>query len=195
MQEATPGGDRLIMEWETITQEHHTAEDHLSSTRDEAFTRFFRSEFRNVVRTAYVVIHDAGRAEDVAQDAFAQLYVHWRRVSRYDRPEAWVRRIAIRAAVKMVKRDRMRTTLEHRAEPAPAAAMAVTMDPDLMEAIHELPPQQRAAVALFYFEDRPTSELADILGCSESTAKVHLFKARKRLATALGEEEEDDDGA
>ena len=144
-----------------------------------------------MVRTAYVVLHDGGRAEDVAQEAFAQLYVHWRRVSRYDRPEAWVRRIAIRAAVKMVKRDRMRTTLEHRADPVAEANEAATMDTDLMRAIRELPPQQRAAVA-FYFEDRPTSELADILGCSESTAKVHLFKARKRLAIALGEEEVDD---
>jgi RNA polymerase sigma factor (sigma-70 family) len=60
-----------------------------------------------------------------------------------------------------------------------------------MQAIGMLSPQQRAAVALFYFEDRPTPEIAAILGCSESTAKVHLFKARKHLAAVLGEEDLD----
>jgi RNA polymerase sigma factor (sigma-70 family) len=44
---------------------------------------------------------------------------------------------------------------------------------------------QRAAVVLFYFEDRPVSEVAEILDCSTSTAKVHLHKARKKLAELL----------
>jgi hypothetical protein len=43
-----------------------------------------------VVQTAYLVLHDRQRAEDVAQEAFTQLFVHWKRVSRYQRPDAWV---------------------------------------------------------------------------------------------------------
>ena len=62
----------------------------------------------------------------------------------------------------------------------------------MAEALGELPPQQRAAVALFYLEDRPVAEVAEIIGCSPSTAKVHLHQARKRLATILGEEWVDD---
>jgi RNA polymerase sigma-70 factor (ECF subfamily) len=46
-------------------------------------------------------------------------------------------------------------------------------------------------VVLFYYEDRPVSEIATILGCSESTAKVHLHRARKSLARILGEEAAD----
>jgi RNA polymerase sigma-70 factor (ECF subfamily) len=46
-------------------------------------------------------------------------------------------------------------------------------------------------VALFYLEDRPMAEIAQILGCSKATVKVHLFKARKRLAELLGEEHVD----
>jgi RNA polymerase sigma-70 factor (ECF subfamily) len=61
-------------------------------------------------------------------------------------------------------------------------------DLDLIRALKQLPTQQRAAVVLYYFEDRPTAEIAHILGCSESTATVHLHKARKRLAELLGEE-------
>jgi RNA polymerase sigma-70 factor, ECF subfamily len=47
---------------------------------------------------------------------------------------------------------------------------------------------QRAAVVLFYFEDLPLSEIASILRCSEATVRVHLHRARKRLAELLGEE-------
>jgi RNA polymerase sigma-70 factor (ECF subfamily) len=180
------------MEREMVTSDRPgTGHRDAGFTGDDDFSWFFRHEFRTVVRTAFVILRDRGRAEDVAQEAFAQLYVHWRKVSRYERPDAWVRRVAIRRALRLLKRERMRRTLERATEPG--AVDAATADVDLMREIGSLPPRQRAAVALFYFEDRPTSEIAVILGCSESTAKVHLFKARRHLAAALGEEEDDDD--
>jgi len=154
--------------------------------RDQDYTWFFRAEFQAVVRTAYLVLHDRQRAEDIAQDAFTQLLIHWGKVSRFDRPDAWVRRVAIRAAVRHLRRERMRDALERQTETEPVIERA--RDVDLMGAIATLPPQQRAAIALFYLEDRPTQEVADIIGCSTSTAKVHLFKARKTLAQMLGEE-------
>ena len=64
-----------------------------------------------MVRTAFLVVHDRQQAEDIAQYAFTQLLVHWPKISRYDRPESWVRRVAIRAAVRHVRRERMRETL------------------------------------------------------------------------------------
>lgn len=51
---------------------------------------------------------------------------------------------------------------------------------------------QRTAVVLFYFEDRPVAEIADLLGCAPATARVHLHKARRRLAATLGGEVDDD---
>jgi RNA polymerase sigma-70 factor (ECF subfamily) len=68
------------------------------------------------------------------------------------------------------------------------AELPQSIDVDLANAIGQLPPRQRSAVVLFYFEDRPMQEIADILGCSVSTGWVHLHKARKRLAALLGEE-------
>ena len=38
-------------------------------------------------RTAYFILHDRQRAEDVAQEAFAQLYTHWKKVAGYQRPD------------------------------------------------------------------------------------------------------------
>jgi RNA polymerase sigma factor (sigma-70 family) len=149
------------------------------------FAALFRDEFAAVTRSAYLVLHDRDAAEDVAQDAFAQLLKHWDKVSGYERPDAWVRRVAIRLAVRAARRDQLRDRLLGWI--SPPTRVAETSDPDLTEAMRALPPQQRAAVALYYFEDRPVSEIADLLGCSRSTAKVHLFKARKRLAILLHE--------
>ena len=50
---------------------------------DDEYVWFFRAEFPAVVRTVYLIVRDRGRAEEIAQDAFMRLHVHWRTVSRY----------------------------------------------------------------------------------------------------------------
>jgi RNA polymerase sigma factor (sigma-70 family) len=156
---------------------------------DEEYDLLFTVEFPAVMRTVYLMIHDLDRAEDLTQDAFVQLLRHWKKVSRYDRPGAWVRRVAIRLAVEALRRERMRAVLERKVEPASAT---VPIDVDVLRAVGDLPAMQRAAVVLYYLEDRPLAEIADVLGCSESTARVHLHRARKHLADALGEEVTED---
>lgn len=155
---------------------------------EEAYTWFFRAEYTPVVRTSYLVTRDMGAAEDAAQEAFIQLLRHWKKVSRYEQPDAWVRRVALRIAVRKAKRDARWARLEVAEGPPPSGD---ANDSDLAELLRGLPPQQRAAAVLFYYEDRPISEIAPILGCSESTVKVHLHKARKALSRLLGEEAAD----
>src|SRR5262245_62613525 len=82
------------------------------SDRDEGFTTFFRSEYPPLVRTLYLIVHDRELARDLAQDAFVQLFPRWARISHYERPEAWVRRVGIRMAVRAVSRERARPRLE-----------------------------------------------------------------------------------
>ncbi len=109
-------------------------------------------------------------------------------ISHYERPDAWVRRVAIRMAIRADRRERLRPRLERELEATPLPG---PVDIDLLRAIHQLPTSQRAAVALFYLEDRPVSEVAQILACAEVTAKVHLHRARKRLADLLGDKRSD----
>ncbi len=156
------------------------------SDGDEGFTSFFRSEYPALVRTLFLVVHDLELARDLAQDAFVQLYARWRRISHYDRPDAWVRRVGIRMAVRVSRRERIRPRLELELD---LATMPKPVDVDVVRAIARLSGSQRAAVALFYLEDRPVSEVAEVLACSEITAKVHLHRARKRLVKLLGEQE------
>ena len=165
-------------------------ETHAEAATD--YAAFFRAEFSAVTRTAYLVLHDRDAAEDVAQDAFTQLFRNWTKISAYDRPDAWVRRVAIRLAIRAASRHRLLGTLLGRLEPP---AQPPGADLDLAAALRRLPPQQRAAVALHYYEDRPLAEVAQILNCSHATAKVHVFKARRRLATLLGQPESEGDDA
>jgi RNA polymerase sigma-70 factor (ECF subfamily) len=150
------------------------------------FTALFRAEFPAVVRTVVLMLRDQGRAEEVAQDAFLQLLTHWSKVARYERPDAWVRRVAIRLAVRSLRREELWRRVQSALLPSPPPSGSRH---DLDSAIRQLPGSQRAAIVLHYYEDRPTAEIARILGCSESTARVHLHHARKRLAQLL---EEDD---
>jgi RNA polymerase sigma factor (sigma-70 family) len=155
------------------------------------FSWFFRLEYPRVVRTVFLVLNDHGRAEEIAQEAFIQLLVHWTKVSGYEQPGAWVRRVAIRMAGRAGRRERMRGLLEGRFRPVVSAPPPDEPDDEVVRAVRALPPSQRAAVVWFYFEDRPISEIADFLGCSPVTARVHLHKARQALAALLGEEVDD----
>ena len=135
-----------------------------------------------------MLLGNAAAAEDITQDAFVQTLLHWSKVSRYERPDAWVRRVAIRLAVRHMKREQRRHLLEGAAEAAyDGPAADVDPDTDLTAAIRDLPPRQRAVLVLFYFEDRPMKEIAQLLGMSESTGFVHLHRARIRSGSCSGE--------
>ena len=66
--------------------------------------------------------------------------------------------------------------------------LAATVSAEVLAAVRDLSPKERAVVVLFYFEDRPIAEIAQTLDCSESAAAMRLHRARKRLAVTLSEE-------
>lgn len=151
---------------------------------DDDFDAFFRASYAPMVRALAVVAADTQVAEDVAQDAFLQALRHWPKVRGYDRPEAWVRRVALNRLAdqgrRRGRRDRAmeRLALARTAEPVPA-------DPDLAAAIAGLSDQQRRVVALHYLLDLPVDEVAADLGIAPGTVKSHLAAARKALAAVL----------
>jgi RNA polymerase sigma-70 factor (ECF subfamily) len=153
------------------------------------FDEIFAAEFTAVERTVFLIVHDRELAKELTQDAFVALLQAWRKVSRYERPGAWVRRVAIRLAVRALRRHEHRSRAE-RTAPAPSGVTA-SRDLDVWSAVGTLSPRQRAAVVLFYFEDRSIDDVADMLGCSAQTARVHLFRARQRLGAILSGTEVD----
>ncbi len=156
------------------------------------YSVFFRREFPHVARTVYLILRDQGRAEEVTQEAFILLLRHWRKVSSYDRPDAWVRRVAIRLAVRTSWRERRRWVLERQTVVTPGSEDS---PPGVVEALRSLSAHQRAAIVLFYYEDCPIDEVAQILDCSQNTVKSHLHRGRSRLRALLGETYGGADGA
>jgi RNA polymerase sigma factor (sigma-70 family) len=150
----------------------------------------YRAGFASVARTVFLIVGSPAVAEEITQDAFVKLLQKWSTVSDYERPEAWARKVAVRMAIRQVGRERSRPLRELRAQPRPVDPELP--DPEVARAVAGLAPMQRAAVALYYWEDRPVVEIARILQVSESTVKQHLYRARARLAVALREEVTDD---
>lgn len=152
---------------------------------ETSFDDFYLREFRPMVALAAAVSGSHLLAEDLAQEAMTRVYRNWSRISGYDKPGAFARRVTINLASSRRKRDavaergRARMGTE-RALPPPPEPLT-----EVWEAVRSLPAKQRAAVALHYLEDRPIDEIADILGCASATARVHLHRARATLATRL----------
>jgi RNA polymerase sigma factor (sigma-70 family) len=176
--------DRDAVSWSAASGAMPAAVD---SDRDSSgtYAAFYRREFAPVARSCFLVLHDRARAEEVAQDAFVELFVRWSKISRYERPDAWVRRVALRIAVRTLHRDRLRETLSLRVTSGPKPEPA---DLDVLRLVRMLPPRQRAVVALYYYEDRPIAEVGDLLGLSANAVKVTLHRARRTLGASLGDE-------
>jgi RNA polymerase sigma-70 factor (ECF subfamily) len=155
-----------------------------------SFDALFRREFPPITRTAYLVVGDWEVARELAQDAFVQALRHWDKVRTLESPGGWVRRVAIRDAVRARARDSRRRELHLGA--GTAADAAPTTSVDVRDALMTLPARQRAVVALHYLDDRPVAEIAELLGCSSGTVKTHLARARQALAARLGEDLDDE---
>jgi RNA polymerase sigma-70 factor (ECF subfamily) len=146
---------------------------------------FYRRELPAMVALAAAVTGSHLVAEDIAQEAMVRAYRRWNRVGAYDKPGAWVRRVTINLALSTRRRAASEVKARLRLGSEPSLTAAPSDHDDVWAAVRRLPGQQRAAVALHYLEDRPVAEIAEILGCAESTAKVHLHRGRTTLAEAL----------
>lgn len=166
-----------------------------ADARASGFEDFFRVEYPRLVALLVAVTGSRPVAEELAQEALLRAHVRWDRIVRYDKPGAWVRRVALNLA----SHDRRRRRTEQSAvdrlgrqrpsEPYAYADGAAAGD-DFWALVRRLPPRQAAAVALHHLEDRPVAEVAAILGCAEGTAKAHLHRGRAALARMLDLPEE-----
>lgn len=156
---------------------------------DVDFDRFYRRELPAIVAVVAAVAGHAC-AEEIAQEALLRAHREWARIQRYDKPGAWVRRVALNLAAS----QRRRRSSEARALARVAQRRALPAPPPEVDGfwalVRQLPPRQAAAIALHYLEDLSIAELAAALDCAEGTAKAHLHKGRQTLALRLASEEQ-----
>jgi RNA polymerase sigma-70 factor (ECF subfamily) len=129
-------------------------------------------------------------AEEVVQDAFVRLVPRWSRVSAYDDPAAWLRRVAHRLAVSRWRRTRVAAAAAVRLRPRDDVAPADGVDLDLLRALATLPLAQRQAVLLHHLADQPVERIAADLGVAVGTVKSRLARGRAALAARLGDDVE-----
>jgi RNA polymerase sigma-70 factor, ECF subfamily len=151
-----------------------------------SFEAFYRDEYRGMLGIALALVDGTSAAEDLVQEAFLSAHRRWDRVSQYDSPRAWVRRVLINRATSM----RRRLASEWRAvsrvgppEPAPPDLTPETTG--VWRAVRELPRRQQQAVVLHYVGQLSMAEIADAMGCSEGAVKSHLHRARQQLRGPL----------
>jgi RNA polymerase sigma-70 factor (sigma-E family) len=155
--------------------------------RDREFRAYFEARAAVVRRTAYLLCGDWHKAEDLAQTALAKVYMHWGRLDRDGRIDAYVRKVLVRAVIDESRWRRRRPETVVEAVPESGAAVTGVEDAiDVRRALAALPPRQRAAVVLRYWEDLPVAETAAALGCSEGTVKSQVSKGLGTLRRALG---------
>lgn len=155
----------------------------------ETFEDFYRREYPNMLKLAYALSGNRWAAEEIVQDGFIAAHRKWNRISGYDRPGAWVRRVVSNLAVSFLRRRLIeaKALLKLAAVRHDPLSPLAESDADVWKAVRSLPNQQARAVALHYILDLPLSEIASTLECAESTVKAHLYRARNTLARRLGD--------
>lgn len=155
---------------------------------EDGFADFTRARWGRLVRLAYSLTLDVGRAEDLVQDSLAKLWIKWPQV-RDGAPEAYVRQTIVNGAISASRR---RWTGEEPyrdppdAPPTRATPEADTVDQRdwLRRGLSDLSVLQRAVVVLRYAEDLSERQVAEILGISTGSVKTHAFRGLARLRTS-----------
>jgi RNA polymerase sigma-70 factor (ECF subfamily) len=157
----------------------------------ESFDDFYAAEFHRLTLQIYAYTADVGLAQDAVQEAFSRAWPRWDRLSTYDNPAAWVRRVAMNVAASRWRRARAARAHAHYHR----ESFADGPNPDrvaLAQAMATLPERQRRALVLFHVADLSIGEIAAQEGVAEGTVKAWLHRGRTALATLLADPRTED---
>ena len=170
----------------------------------ERFADLVSAHQRRALRIAYQYLRDAAEADEAVQDAFVKVFSH---IASYREAwpfEVWFTRILINGCLDRRKararRDRWFAPAEDASgldEARYGAACVPDADPEsrllarerrarLAAAVARLDGRQRTVFMLCHYGDRTPREVSAITGLNESTVRVHLFRAARKLRGLLG---------
>ena len=132
-------------------------------------------------RTALAILGNPAEAEDAVQDTFLRYLETRPQLRDSEHEKAWLLRVIINAC-----RSRLRAAKRHPLTELLASYPAHGPEESaVVEAVLALPPRERAAVHLFYYEGYSTQEIAALTGQRPGTVRSHLSRARVRLRGIL----------
>jgi RNA polymerase sigma-70 factor (sigma-E family) len=147
------------------------------------FEAFVAASADELVRFAYLLCHDRGRSEDLAQEALLKAHRRWARVSGLDHPEAYVRRIVLNEFLGWRRRRISGEVvgLAHHELIDRDASAAVDDRDQAWRLMAGLPPRQRAVLVLRYYLDLPDEQVAVLLECAQPTVRSLAARALRSL--------------
>ena len=158
----------------------------------ELFSDFVAARSTALYRTAYLVVGDRGLAQDLVQEALTKTYLAWPRLRDVNAAEPYTRRVIVTTAISWKRRrswygERPQELLPDRPE----------RDEDSLEVrdwvwreLLALPPRQRAALVLRFYEDLSEAQTAELMGCAVGTVKSQVSQGLKRLRDRIGSDVE-----
>lgn len=163
---------------------------------DLSFDAFVSESVDDLVRMAYLITWDETEAEDLVQECLLRVGKHWPRVRGMEMPLAYTRRVLVNLALDdRVRRTRREGELGLDIDPpidvrAEAALENVEVRSELVEALAQLPRQQRTVLALRYFLDLSEAQVAAVLDCSTGAVKSATSRGLTRVRELIVSEEE-----
>jgi RNA polymerase sigma-70 factor (ECF subfamily) len=144
----------------------------------------FREHWPRAYRAAYLVVHDAAAAEDIAQEAFLAAV---RSLDRFDRSRPfgpWLHRIAVNRAIDWTRARKLRAEVEERdIEVLPEEQTSA--DDRVLPALAALDAEQRAVIVLRYLLEYTPGEIADLLELPRGTVNSRLRRGLDKLKEGL----------
>ncbi|KRA39034.1 MULTISPECIES: SigE family RNA polymerase sigma factor [unclassified Nocardioides] len=161
-------------------------------TEDE-FVELVHAAWPSLYRTGLLLVGDHALAEDLVQAALAKTYAHWHQVREPAAARAYARRIMVNTATSWFRRRSFGERPTEQVPDRPAAGARDEHDDrlrrlDMVAALAQLPPRQRAVVVLRFYEDLSVRETAAALGVTDGTVKSQTSLALERLRAILGDE-------
>jgi len=151
-------------------------------TRGEDFDDFVRGTSTRLLRTAVLLTGDRPAAEDLVQEVYARVYVRWRWIR--GAPEPYARKTLANLVTNRWRRKGRKPEValaEQHDRPTPDGTDRHAVRDQLLTALQELPPRQRAVIVLRYYEDLTEVQTAEALGCTVGTVKSQTSRALDKL--------------
>ena len=151
----------------------------------EALEGLYESHWERAQRAAYLVVHDAAAAEDIAQEAFLAAVDALDRFDRRRPFAPWLHRIVVNRAIDWGRREALRRSAGDPDELPEAAAPTEAIGGELMPALAKLPPEQRAVVVLRHLLEYTPGEIARMLELPRGTVNSRLRRGLDQLRGLL----------
>jgi RNA polymerase sigma-70 factor (ECF subfamily) len=147
----------------------------------EALAALYEAHWERAHRAAYLVVHDAAAAEDIAQDAFLAAVDALDRFDRRRPFGPWLHRIVINRAIDWGRREALRRSAGDPEELPLAAPPTEGIGGELVPALAQLPPEQRAVVVLRHLLEYTPGEIARMLELPRGTVNSRLRRGLDQL--------------